>query len=154
MPVSCRPAGLLASLPDSPYHNASAWAGRIAGGGCWVLQDAAGGMRGILRLSFAESCVPGTQAELTTLYVAAGARGQGLGAMAVGFALAQAAARGVAGLGVCVLTGNHRGEAFYRRHGARLVAEATAFDWNGMPIRERQFRLDAPTVALAPGSAA
>lgn len=134
------PAGLLAGLEASRYHDVQSWAGRIAEGGCWMLERA-GAMQGILRISFAESCVPGTEAELTTLYVAAGARGQGLGGQAIGFARAQAAARGTAGLGVCVLAGNQRGEAFYRRHGARFVAEAIAFDWNGVPVRERQFRL-------------
>lgn len=59
---------------------------------------------------------------------------------AVRFALAEAAARGIAGLGVCVLIGNLRGEAFYRRLGAQMVGEAVAFGWESEAIREAQYR--------------
>lgn len=139
--ASFLPPTLLAGLEDNPWHDEACWRARIAepASRVWVLPDAAGQDAGVLRLTRDESAVPGTRAEMTTLYLAPQARGRGAGAAALAF-LREAAA-GLGPVGICVLAGNDRGEAFYRRQGALFVAEAVAFEWEGAAIMERQYRL-------------
>jgi len=81
----------------------------------------------VLRIVTSTSSVPGTDSQLTTLYILQQSRGHGLGSAALAFARAEASRRARPILGVCVLAGNKAGQAFYERRGARRIGERVAF---------------------------
>ena len=86
------PPSLLASLHESPHHDRRSWERRILepGATTWLIPDQAGTDVGVLRISMGTSSVPDTVCELTTLYLLADARGQGLGSAALAYARAAA----------------------------------------------------------------
>jgi diamine N-acetyltransferase len=77
------------------------------------------------------SSIPSTDAQLTTLYLLADARGRGHGSRALAFARSDASHRAARPLGVGVLAGNKAGQRFYERWGARRVGERVAFCLDG-----------------------
>jgi len=95
---------------------------------------------GVLRLIVGVSSVPGTDAQLTTLYLLSQARGHGLGSDALAFARAEASRQAAGGLGVCVLAGNKAGQRFYERWGARRIGERVAFCLDNQPIMDILYR--------------
>ena len=100
------PWSLLASLDQSPHHNRQAWEARIREpvSVTWIISDTHNDV-GVLRITAGASSIPGTDSQLTTLYLLRHARGYGLGSEALAFARAEAARRGAPALGVCVLAG-------------------------------------------------
>ena len=95
---------------------------------------------GVLRLIVGASSVPGTDAQLTTLYLLSQARRHGLGSEALAFARAEASRQAAGGLGVCVLAGNKAGRRFYERWGARRIGERVAFCLDDQPIMDILYR--------------
>jgi ribosomal protein S18 acetylase RimI-like enzyme len=131
------PSALLASLDQNPHHDIHCWEHRI-GEPCsatWIISDD-GSDVGVLRMTVGASSVPGTDAQLTTLYLLSQARGRGLGSLAVAFARAEALRRTASCLGVCVLEGNKAGQRFYQRQGARRIGERVCFCLDDQPIME------------------
>ena len=86
----------------------------------WIISDTRNDV-GVLRIVTGASSVPGTDSQLTTLYLLRQSRGRGLGSEALAFARIEAARRGRPILGVCVLSGNKAGQAFYERRGAQRI---------------------------------
>ena len=131
------PWSFLASLDRNSYHDTSAWESRISepASMTWIISEA-GRDVGVLRLISGASSVPGTESELTTLYLLRHARGCGHGSKALAYARAEAARRGAPVLGVCVLAGNTRGQRFYEGRGARRIGERVAFRLNEEAIVE------------------
>ena len=122
------PWSFLISFDQNPYHDRQAWESRIRepASVTWVISDTRSDV-GVLRIVTGASSVPGTDSQLTTLYLLRQARGHGLGSEAVAFARAEAVRRGRPILGVCVLAGNKAGQAFYERRGARRIGDRVAF---------------------------
>ena len=99
----------------------------------WIIPDGSVDV-GVLRLTIGTSSVPGTESQLTTLYLLPQARGRGLGSEALACARAEISRRGTRALGLCVLAGNKRGQRFYERHGARSIGHRVAFWLDREPI--------------------
>jgi ribosomal protein S18 acetylase RimI-like enzyme len=138
------PQSLLASLDHNPHHDSLSWERRLCEPGAvtWILADEVNNDVGVLRITAGGSSVPGTDGELTTLYVLSRARGRGLGSQATVFARAQARRRGVRVLGFCLLADNKRGRRFYERLGARQIGRRIAFRWEDQPIIELLYRFE------------
>src|SRR5207248_1232342 len=98
------PLAFLASLDHNPHHDAPSWERRLSepGSVSWIISDGGNDM-GVLRLTVGASSIPGTDAQLTTLYLLSHARGRGLGSQALAFARAEASGQAAGRLGVCVL---------------------------------------------------
>jgi GNAT superfamily N-acetyltransferase len=126
--VDFLPLPFLASLDQNPHHDGQAWEARIREPGCvtWIISDT-GNDVGVLRIAANASSIPGTDSQLTTLYLLRQWRGQGLGSEALAFARAEASRRARPVLGVCVLEGNKTGRRFYEQRGARQIGERVAF---------------------------
>jgi hypothetical protein len=113
------PWSFLASLEQNPYHDRQAWEPRIreTDSVTCIISDARSDV-GVLRIVTGPSSIPGTDSQLTTLYLLRQSRGHGLGSDALAFAQAEAARRARPILGVCVLAGNKTGQAFLRTAGS------------------------------------
>jgi ribosomal protein S18 acetylase RimI-like enzyme len=137
------PPGFLASLAQNPHHDVRSWRHRISepGSTTWVVSDD-GNEAGVMRMIIGTSSIPGTEAQLTTLYLLKQARGRGLGSEALAFARTEAARRALGFMGVCVLAGNKAGQDFYKRRGARRIGERVAFRLNDQPILDILYRFD------------
>jgi ribosomal protein S18 acetylase RimI-like enzyme len=137
------PRPFLASLDQNPHHDRQAWEARIKepASVTWIISDTRNDV-GVLRITTGASSIPGTDSQLTTLYLLQQARGCGLGSEALMFARAEAARRGAPVLGVCVLAGNEQGRRFYERRGARLIGERVAFRLDEEPIIDILYRFD------------
>jgi GNAT superfamily N-acetyltransferase len=137
------PGSFLASLDKSPHHDHQAWASRIREPGSitWIIADRVKDV-GVSRIIAGASSVPGTDGQLTTLYLLREARGHGLGSKALAFARLEASRRGSPVLGVCVLAGNERGKRFYEQRGARRVGEWVAFRLDEAPIFDVIYRFE------------
>jgi ribosomal protein S18 acetylase RimI-like enzyme len=135
------PLAFLALLDQNPHHDAKSWERRIKAPGSTtrIISDGDTDV-GVLRLTVGASSVPGTDAQLTTLYLLSQARGRGLGSQALAFARAEASRRGVGCVGVCVLAGNTAGQRFYQRCGARRIGERLAFRLGDTPIMDFLYR--------------
>ncbi len=142
------PRSLLASLDQNPHHDRQAWEARIKepDSVTWIISDAHSDV-GVLRITTGASSIPGTDSQLTTLYLLQQARGCGLGSEALMLARAEAARRGAPVLGVCVLAGNEQGRRFYERRGARLIGERVAFRLDEKPIVDVLYRFDPAVVS-------
>ena len=131
------PSAFLASLDHNAHHDAKSWEHRISEPGSVTQIISDGGTDvGVLRLTVGASSVPGTEAQLTTLYLLSQARGHGLGSEALAFARAEASRQAPGGLGVCVLAGNKAGQRFYERWGARRIGARVVFCINDQPIMD------------------
>jgi ribosomal protein S18 acetylase RimI-like enzyme len=95
-----------------------------------------------MRIATCASSIPGTDTQLTTLYVLRQSRGHGLGTEALALARAEALRRARPILGVCVLAGNKAGQAFYERRGAWRIGERVAFRLDKKPILDVLYRFD------------
>jgi len=135
------PASLLASLERNPHHDPESWERRLseAGAVTRIICDGDADV-GVLRFTIGASSVPGTDAQLTTLYLLRQARGRGLGSQALAFARTEALRQRAHRLGVCVLAGNHAGQRFYERWGAHRIGEQVAFRLDDKPIFDVQYR--------------
>jgi GNAT superfamily N-acetyltransferase len=138
------PWSLLASLDQNPYHNRQAWEARIRepASVTWIISDMHNDV-GVLRITAGASSIPGTDTQLTSLYLLRHARGYGLGSDALAFARAEAARRGALILGVCALAGNEQGRHFYERRGARRIGERVAFWLDEGPIIDILYCFDS-----------
>ena len=136
------PPSLLASLHEHPHHDRRSWESRILdpGAATWLISDHAGAGIGVLRIRIARSTVPDTDCELTTLYLLAHVRGQGLGSAALTYARAAASRQGPRALGLGVLAGNQRGQKFYEQRGAYRIGDRVAFQWEGNSIVQILYR--------------
>jgi ribosomal protein S18 acetylase RimI-like enzyme len=141
------PSSFLASLGQSPYHDARCWEHRISepGSSTWIISDDDSDV-GVLRMIIGASSIPNTDAQLTTLYLLPQARRHRLGSEALAFARVEAARRARPILGVCVLAGNKDGQRFYERRGARRIGERVAFRIDDESIMDILYRFDDPTV--------
>jgi ribosomal protein S18 acetylase RimI-like enzyme len=141
------PSSFLASLGQSPYHDARRWEHRISepNSFTWIISDDDGDV-GVLRMIVGASSIPGTDAQLTTLYLLPQARGRGLGSEALVFARAEASRRAAGVLGVCVLADHKDGQRFYERRGARRIGERVSFRIDDKPIMDILYRFDDLTV--------
>jgi GNAT superfamily N-acetyltransferase len=137
------PAALLAGLDRNPHHDVGAWRKLIAAPSSWtwIMSKEHGGDIGIVRLDL-NSSIPGTRTELTTLYIDAAWRGRGLGRHLLNVALQEARRLEAVPMGLTILSGNHRGRRFYERHGARLLSERTAFEWEGRTVPEIVYSME------------
>jgi GNAT superfamily N-acetyltransferase len=140
----------LASLDQSPHHNRQAWESRIKepGSVTWIISDT-GKDVGVLRMATARSSIPGTDSQLTTLYLLQHACGHGFGSKALAFARAEALRREKPILGVCVLAGNKQGQRFYERRGARRIGERVAFRLGGEAIIDLLYIFDPVVTTTA-----
>jgi len=129
------PWSFLVSLDQNPHHTPQSWKNRIVepSSVTWIIPDGSVDV-GVLRLTIGTSSVPGTESQLTTLYLLPQARGRGLGSEALACARAEISRRGTRALGLCVLAGNKRGQRFYERHGARSIGHRVAFWLDREPI--------------------
>jgi ribosomal protein S18 acetylase RimI-like enzyme len=136
------PSAFLASLDQNPHHDIRSWARRISEpcSATWIITDD-GCDVGVLRMTLGASSIPGTDAQLTTLYLLSQARGRGLGSLAVAFARAEASRQAALSLGVCVLEGNKAGQRFYQRQGALRTGERVSFCLDDQLIMEILYRL-------------
>jgi ribosomal protein S18 acetylase RimI-like enzyme len=135
------PPSFLGLLDQNPHHDAKSWERRMREPGSVTRIISDGGVDvGVLRLIVGASSVPGTDAQLTTLYLLSQARGHGLGSDALAFARAEASRQAAGGLGVCVLAGNKAGQRFYERWGARRIGERVAFCIDDQPIMDVLYR--------------
>jgi ribosomal protein S18 acetylase RimI-like enzyme len=134
------PWSFLVSLDQNPYHDVRSWERRISepGSVTRIISDGDTDV-GVLRLIVGASSVPGTDAQLTTLYLLSRARGQGLGSEALAFARTEATLQ-AGSLGVCVLAGNEAGQRFYERRGAERIGERVAFYLDDQPIMDILYR--------------
>jgi ribosomal protein S18 acetylase RimI-like enzyme len=141
------PWSFLASLDQNPYHDPHAWESRIKepSSVTWIISDTCNDV-GVLRIVAGASFIPGTDSQLTTLYLLRQSRGHGLGSEALAFARAEAARRAKPILGVCVLAGNKAGQAFYERQGARRIGERVAFRLDKEPIIDILYRFASVAV--------
>jgi len=105
----------------------------------WIISDTRNDV-GVLRIVTNASSIPGTDSQLTTLYLLRQSRGHGLGSAALALARAEASRRGRPILGVCVLAGNKAGQAFYERRGAQRIGERVAFRLDEEPIADFLYR--------------
>lgn len=107
--------------------------------------DHAGIDVGVLRVNTTTSSVPGSDCEVTTLYILPDAcgRGPGCGALILPMHERQHSGKGHESLGLCVLAGNERGQRFYERCGAYRIGERVAFQWEGHSIMEFLYRFAA-----------
>jgi diamine N-acetyltransferase len=137
------PPGFLWSLAQNPHHDARSWQHRVSepGSTTWIISDD-GNDAGVMRLIIGASSIPGTEGQLTTLYLLKQARGRGLGSEALAFARAEAARRAPGCMGVCVLAGNNAGQRFYERWGARRIGQRVAFRLDDQPIIDILYRFD------------
>jgi ribosomal protein S18 acetylase RimI-like enzyme len=135
------PSSFLASLGQSPYHDARCWEHRISepNSFTWIISDDDSDV-GVLRLIVGASSIPDTDAQLTTLYLLPRARGHGLGSEALAFAQAEVSRRAAGVLGVCVLADNKHGKRFYERRGAQRIGERVAFRIDDKPIMDILYR--------------
>jgi ribosomal protein S18 acetylase RimI-like enzyme len=142
------PSSFLALLDRNPHHDAKSWERRIreTGSLTWIISDDSADV-GVLRLIVGASSIPGTDAQLTTLYLLSQARGHGLGSEALAFARAEASRQAAERLGVCVLEGNKGGQRFYERWGARRIGERVTFRLDDQPIMDILYRFDDLTVS-------
>lgn len=107
------PWSFLLSLVQNPHHDVRSWEGRICEPGSVTRIISEGDTDvGVLRSVVGALSVPGTDAQLTTLYLLSQARGHGLGSEALAFARAEATRLHARSLGVCVLSGNEGASAF------------------------------------------
>jgi GNAT superfamily N-acetyltransferase len=142
------PQSFLASLDQNAHHDRQAWESKISEPGSltWIISDTRDDV-GVLRMVTSASSIPGTDSQLTTLYLLRQSRGHGLGSEALAFARAEAARRSRLILGVCVLAGNKAGQAFYERRGARRIGEPVAFRLGREPIIDILYRFDSVVVS-------
>jgi len=112
----------------------------------WIISDTRNDV-GVLRIVTSPSSIPGTDSQLTTLYLLRQSRGHGLGSEALAFARVEAARRARPILGVCVLAGNKMGQAFYERRGARRIGERIAFRLDKEPIIDILYRFGSIVVS-------
>jgi ribosomal protein S18 acetylase RimI-like enzyme len=135
------PSSFLALLDQNPHHDAKSWERRIGepGSVTEIISDGSTDV-GVLRLTVGASSVPGTEAQLTTLYLLSQARGDGLGSEALAFARTEASRQAARGLGVCVLAGNKAGQRFYEQRGARRIGARVAFCLDDQPIMDILYR--------------
>jgi ribosomal protein S18 acetylase RimI-like enzyme len=140
------PSSFLASLGQSPYHDARCWEHRISepNSFTWIISDDDSDV-GALRMIVGASSIPETDAQLTTLYLLPQARGHGLGSEALVCARAEVSRQAGGVLGVCVLAGNKDGQRFYERRGARRTGERVAFRIDDEPIMDILYRFGDPT---------
>jgi GNAT superfamily N-acetyltransferase len=145
------PWSFLAVLAQNPHHDRQSWESRIQepGSTTWIISENGYGV-GVLRMTTVSS-IPGTDSQLTTLYLLRQARRQGLGSAALALARAEVSHLDKPILGVCVLAGNKRGRRFYEQHGAHAVGERIAFQLDQQPIIDLLFRFD-PVDVLRPPS--
>ena len=135
------PPSFLALLDQNPHHDVKSWERRIREPGSVTQIISDGGTDlGVLRLIVGAPSVPGTDAQLTTLYLLSQARRHGLGSEALAFARAEASRQAPGGLGVCVLAGNKAGQRFYERWGARRIGARVVFCINDQPIMDILYR--------------
>jgi Acetyltransferase (GNAT) family len=94
------PSSFLASLDRNPYHDARCWEHRISepNSFTWIISDDDSDV-GVLRIIFGASSIPGTDSELTTLYLLPQVRGRGLGSEALVFAQAEVSRQAAGVLG-------------------------------------------------------
>lgn len=139
------PSSFLASLDQNLYHDAGSWERRISepNSATWIISDY-GRDVGVLRMIVGASSIPGTDAQLTTLYLLSQARGHGLGSQVLAFARAEASHQAAGRLGVCVLAGNKAGQRFYERWGACQIGERIAFRIDDQPIMDILYRFGDP----------
>jgi len=112
----------------------------------WIISDTRDDV-GVLRIVTGASSIPGTDSQLSTLYLLRESRGHGLGSEALAFARAEASRQARPILGVCVLAGNKAGQAFYERRGARRIGERVAFQLDDEPIVDILYRFDPGVVS-------
>jgi ribosomal protein S18 acetylase RimI-like enzyme len=112
----------------------------------WIISDTRNDV-GVLRIVTSPSSIPGTDSQLTTLYLLRQSRGHGLGSEALAFARVEAARRARPILGVCVLAGNKVGQAFYERRGARRIGQKVAFRLDKEHIFDILYRFDSVVVS-------
>jgi ribosomal protein S18 acetylase RimI-like enzyme len=135
------PPSFLASLDENPHHDTRSWERRISQPGSVIRIISDGGTNvGVVRLIVGASSIPGTDAQLTTLYLLSQARGHRLGSEALAFAWAEVSRQAAGRLGVCVLAGNKGGQRFYEQWGARRVGERVAFRLDDKPIMDILYR--------------
>ncbi len=142
------PRSFLASLNQNAHHDRWAWESRIRepGSVTWIISDTRDDV-GVLRIVTGASSIPGTDSQLSTLYLLRESRGHGLGSEALAFARAEASRQARPILGVCVLAGNKAGQAFYERRGARRIGERVAFQLDDEPIVDILYRFDPGVVS-------
>jgi ribosomal protein S18 acetylase RimI-like enzyme len=142
------PWPFLASLDQNAHHDREAWESRIRepGSATWIISDTRNDV-GVLRVATSASSIPGTDSQLTTLYLLRQSRGHALGSEALAFARAEASRRARPILGVCVLAGNKRGQRFYERQGAQRIGERVAFRLDKEPIIDILYRFDPVVVS-------
>lgn len=100
------------------------WRERLAQGGATAIVERAGEALGLAALSPVSGLDGfGHEAELDHLYVAASARGAGLGRRLLAIARAMALAQGGRGLVLAVVRDNAPALAFYRGQGGQVLAE-------------------------------
>jgi ribosomal protein S18 acetylase RimI-like enzyme len=141
------PCCFLASLHQNAHHDQQAWESKIRepSSVTWIISDTRNDV-GVLRIVTSSSSIPGTDTQLTTLYLLRQSRGHGLGSEALALARAEAVRRARPILGVCVLAGNRAGQAFYEQRGARRIGERVAFRLDKEPIIDILYRFDSVTV--------
>jgi hypothetical protein len=133
----------LASLDQNSHHDRQAWVSRIRepGSMTWIISNSRDDV-GVLRIVTDVSSIPGTDSQLTTLYLLLQSRGHGLCSEALAFARAEASRRARPILGVCVLEGNRRGQRFYEQRGAQRIGERISFRLDEQPIIDILYRFD------------
>jgi ribosomal protein S18 acetylase RimI-like enzyme len=133
----------LTSLDENPHHNRQAWESRIKEPDSLtrIISDR-GEDVGVLRMVIGSSSIPGTDSQLTTLYLLRQSRGHGFGSEALAFARAEASRRDKPALGVCVLAGNEQGQRFYEQRGGRRIGERVAFRLDEEPIIDFLYLFD------------
>lgn len=143
------PADLLGGLERNPHHDSEAWRNLIAtrSARTWIVSEG-GADIGIARFD-EDSSVPRTRGELTTLYIDAKQRNRGLGAVVLDHVVGVARQLGASPIGLCVLTSNARGCAFYERHGARPIGEREVFEWRDVKIMETMYVMGACHLRIA-----
>lgn len=124
-----RPEDLAAFLEE--VHDEAVVAAEIAGDECRhrlaVGED--GALLGYCKLrhpsKLAEQSHAAAPLELSQLYCAGTATGQGVGAALIGWALAEAEAGGHDAIHLSVYSGNHGAQRFYARYGFTKIADTT-----------------------------